>query len=170
MENFFKTRAVLVKTRKAQTHIKLSKINYIHLLTSLLTTKNNVYRSVGMYSVYNTSELVKNIWKFYKSLVPSNFGLISSNYHKSTLLRLVTNSARPVVTPRSSVLMSFEVYHFHTQKDAFKKFIIFFMNMLSFSYLNYSINFNVYNSYVWLSWYLRLNPMNNIFYLKVYNY
>lgn len=170
VENFYYTKSILIQTRRVRSHVKLNKFNYLYLLALSLTSSRINQSVYSSYSVYVFTELLQKTWKFYASLVPNNLGLVSSNYHKSVLLNLTKNSPTFQLIPRPRYLANFEAYHFHTVKDAFKKFIIFFLNMFGVAYLPYNISFNTYNTYVWLSWYLKLNPMNNIFYLKVYNY
>jgi hypothetical protein len=170
VENFLYTKSILVKTRKAQSQSKLNKLNYFYLLSISLINRNVKLKPFNVYDVYLSNELLEKTWKFYGTLVPYNLGLVSSNYHKSVLASLCSNSSALSTLPSSAYLVNFESYHFHTVKDIFKKFIVLFMNIFSSSHTSYNISFDTYNSYLWLNWYLKLNPMNNVFYLKVYNY
>lgn len=160
-----------MKTRRVETYIKLNKAFYNYLLIlSLINRFGKSQPYFNSYSVYNVKELSKNVWSFYSNLIPSNMGLINSNYHKSMLVKLTRVTKTLVDKPCNSYLLSFEAYHFSTKKDIFKKLVLLYANALPCNSYTYNSRFDVYNNYTWLNWYLRLNPLNNLFYLKIYNY
>jgi hypothetical protein len=173
VENFPKDKSVLIKTRRVYTYLKLYKVTYNYLLNSFLINDKLFFYSLSTkYYSYIQKELTKNIWKFYVDIIPKDLGLVSSNYFKSiTHITLVNSKLKSKkLTIKNMYLSNFELYQFYLKKNTFKKFIIFFLNIIPTNYYSHSVNFDIYNSYIWLNWYLKLNPMNNIFYLKVYNY
>jgi hypothetical protein len=170
VENFSQDKSILVKTRRVRAYLKLSKFNYTDMLLISLVNDNAVSKYFNSYKHYLSNDLLRNIWKFFSNLVPKHLGLVSSNHHKSILLSVVSKSTHLKTIKINSYLKHFEVYHFYAKKDIFKKLTIFFLATVGVSQVPHNINFNIYNGYLWLSWYLKLNPMNNIFYLKVYNY
>ena len=170
MENFFKTKTILVKTRRLQSYVKLSKFTYIYLLAISLMNSGQNYKPLNIYFYHLNKELSWSVWKFFTKLVPANLGLLTSNHHKSAVLTTVGFAKPPTTINTASYATNLEVYHFYTKKDIFKKLIIFFMSTIGISYTPHNISFDIYNGYLWLGWYLKLNPMNNVFYLKVYNY
>lgn len=174
-ENFYSHKSIIVKTRKIHACSKFIKQNYIYLyLSQLVNSKHFENNYLNLYSSYVRNEVTKNIWYFYKNLLITDFGLHSSNYTKSIMLKTVSINLKKILLPSSvttaSYLKPFELYGFSISNQSLKKFIIFFLSLVPSSYYAYNINFNIYNNYSWLNWYLKFNPMNNIFYLKVYNY
>ena len=174
-ENFYSHKLILIKTRKLYACSKFVKQPYIYLyLSQLINSTQGKLDRLNLYNNYVLSEVTKNMWYFYKNLFISDFGLYNSNYTKSIMFKTVTNNKHcitPVISKISSnYLLNFELYGFSISGQSLKKFVIFFMNLLPVNYYNYNINFKLYNNYSWLNWYLKFNPMNNIFYLKVYNY
>jgi hypothetical protein len=165
----------LIKTRKIYACSKFAKQSYVYLyISQLINSTQPKLNYLNIYSNYVLLEVTKNIWYFYKNLLIADFGLYNSNYTKSVMLKTVDNNykyTKQVVNKISPLYLSnFELYGFNISNQSLKKFIIFFMNLLPLNYYSYNINFSLYNNYSWLSWYLKFNPMNNIFYLKVYNY
>ena len=174
MENFYSHKSILIKTRKVYACSKLAKQPYMYLYVSQLINSTQLKLNyLNLYSNYVLLEVTRNIWYFYKNLLISDFGLYNSNYTKSVMLKTVNSYkyTKQVVNKTSPLYLSnFELYGFNISNQSLKKFIIFFMNLLPLNYYNYNISFKLYNNYSWLNWYLKFNPMNNIFYLKVYNY
>lgn len=175
MENFYSHKSILVKTRKVYACSKLAKQSYIYLYLSQLINSTQIKLNyLNLYNNYVLLEVTKNIWYFYKNLLIADFGLYNSNYVKSIMLKTVNKSSKHteliMTSTPSTYLSNFELYGFNISGQPLKKFIIFFMNLLPVNYYNYNIRFSLYNNYSWLNWYLKFNPMNNIFYLKVYNY
>lgn len=175
MENFYSHKSILIKTRKIHACSKFIKQSYVYLYLSQLINSTQVkINYLNLYNNYILLEVTKNIWYFYKNLLIADFGLYNSNYVKSIMLKTVNKNRNhtPVITNKISptYLSSFELYGFNISGQSLKKLIIFFMNLLPVNYYNYNINLRLYNNYSWLNWYLKFNPMNNIFYLKVYNY
>jgi hypothetical protein len=171
VENLNNPKHILIKTRRVEAYSKLAKIKYMLLLTSLLVNNNfTLLSNTSIYKYYILNEVTLNHWKFYLSIVPTNLGLVMSNHHKSVLYKTFKNIKLSLIKFNNYYFYNFELYQFYFKKDIFKKLIILYMSILPLNYLPYNINFNIYNGYVWLNWYLRLNPLNNVFYLKIYNY
>lgn len=175
VENFNKDKAILIKTRRIYSYSKLYKSHYVYLLVLKLLNLNTKQTStLSLYSSYVTKELLRNVWKFYLKNVPKNLGLIISNHHKSSVHRLVSASnplkSTKLIKVSPKYLTTYEVYQFFVTQALLKKLIIYYMSVLSQQYITYNINFNLHTGYIWLNKYIKLNPANNIFYLKIYNY
>ena len=166
---------ILIKTRKIHAYAKFVKHEYIYLyISQLINISKSNAQLLNLYGNYILSEVTKNIWFFYKNLLISDQGTYSSNYTKSvmykTVSKLLVKNSMAIHAPVPSYLGNFELYNFNIAKQPLKKLIIFFLSLIPYNYYCYNINFSVYNNYFWLHWYLKFNPMNNVFYLKVYNY
>lgn len=170
MENLFIYKNILIKTRRVKTYSNINKKNYLALLSSSLINSRLQHFKSNSYTQYATQDLLKNLWKFYSRLITNESGLITSNHHKSALFKLVSSSNELKSIESQKYLLNFSTYQFSIRKDTFRKLIMFFMTSLPQQQLCANINFDIYNNYVWLNWHLKLNPMNNVFYLKVYNY
>jgi hypothetical protein len=153
----------------------LLKHTYIYLYVALLVNSDFLkIQSYNLYTQYILTEVSQNIWYFYKSLLPKDLGISLSNHNKSALRLAISKGLKhqpsTLHSIKPSYLTTFQMYQFNLATQALKKLTIFYLNLLPYTYYSYNINFSIYNNYVWLSWYLRFNPMNNIFYLKIYNY
>jgi hypothetical protein len=175
VENFSKNGIILVKTRRLFSYSKHAKFAYSYLLTMFLINDSiNLPNSYSYYYTLVTGELAKNIWKFYLNIINKDLGLVTSNHHKSYIYKSsnwgVTVKNVSFQKVEAIYLKNFKTYHFSTNKSTFKKLIILIMALLPINYTSYNTYFNIYNNYIWLNWYLSINPLNNIFYLKVHNY
>lgn len=175
MENFYKDKFIIIKTRRSNVYSKLKKLNY-HLLLSTLLLNSNLGKKKYYFNYHMTvnNDLLSRSWLFYSNPIPKNSGLVTSNHTKSILHTFLKNSRHNnPITPALSYNLSynnFEVYQIFVKKNLFKKIIVYYMSVFTQSHTLYNANFDVYTGYVWLNWHLKFNPVNNIFYLKVYNY
>ena len=175
VENFTKDKLILIKTRRIYSYSKLCKSHYVYLsVLKLLNLDVSRAYTFSMYAKHVTKELLRNIWRFYLKNVPKNLGLVISNHHKSATHKLVS-APNPLKSITSfsvgpKYLVTYEVYQFFVTQALLKKLIMYYMSILSQQHVTYSISFNLYTGYVWLNKYIKLNPANNAFYLKIYNY
>jgi hypothetical protein len=175
VENFHRDKFIVIRTRRSNVYSKLKKLNYNLLLSTLLL--NSTFGKKKQYFYYSSiinNDLVKHSWLFYANVIPKNSGLVTSNHTKSILYTFLKNSNRSNLAHTTSFrnlsYHNFEAYQIFMKKNLFKKIIIHYMSVFAQSHILYSSNFDIYTGYVWLNWHLKFNPVNNIFYLKVYNY
>lgn len=170
MENFSNNKYILTKTRRSNAYAKLNKIKYVKLLSLLVINNNLNIRSNSYFSLV-ISELSNIHWKFYSSIITNNAGLIPSNHYKSILFqsllpRLYNSDTKLAI----SYYYNLEVMQFSLHKNTFSKILMFYLCSIASTWVASSLNFNIKTSFIWVNWYLRFNPMNNVFYLKIYNY
>ena len=170
MENFSNNKYILTKTRRSNAYTKLNKIKYVKLLSLLVLNGNPAIRANSYFSLV-ISELSSIHWKFYSSIITNNTGLIPSNHHKSILFQSLSPKLYKSNTELTvSYYYNLEVLQFSLHKNTFSKILMFYLCTISSASAASGLNFNVKTSFIWVNWYLRFNPMNNVFYLKIYNY
>jgi hypothetical protein len=170
VENFFNNKHILTKTRRSNAYTKLNKIKYIRLL-SLFILNGSYTGKVNLYLNSVLSELNSTHWKFYSNLIVNNAGLISSNHHKSAIFSSLSNkSYRNIKNLTIYYYYNLEAMQFSLNKNIFSKILILYFCVVPNVWISSNSNFDIKTTFIWVNWYLRFNPMNNVFYLKIYNY
>jgi hypothetical protein len=174
-ENFFEQKPVLVKSRKVIAISKLFKIKYeFNYSIQLLNLINRWNCETSPYNNLIIREASIDMWRLYNNLVPSNLGLQVSNMHKSilrkTVMQLSASGKFTKIDYSPAYLRNFESYHFNTSNQVYKKLLFTCISSIALNYQPYKLAVNIPNGYLWIGWFFRLNPLNNSFYLKIYNY
>ena len=147
MENFYKRKSILTKTRRVETYLKYSKFKYNYLLVTSLTYLKNLDISINnIYSKHINFELMRTISLYYSSLIPNSLGLVVSNHHKSLLNKTLLDK-KATSQINVNYLTTFESYHFFTKKDTFKKLILFYLSLLGKGNINYTSRYDIYVGY-----------------------
>jgi hypothetical protein len=143
--------------------------NYVSYLVS---REDKNLATLNVYSNMLNADSSASAWKFYANLFNKESGLYNSNFHKSILLELVSNDHSLRYKHNSVVkyISTFKAYHFSTTDQTYKKMFFMFASAMPSNYQSYNISLDTYNSYIWLNWYFKVNPLNNAFYFKIYNY
>lgn len=112
--------------------------------------------------------------KFFKNLVFTKYGLVTSNFTKSLIYYTVKRleSMRLTVNPNLSnmYLLPIPVLNFSFHKSTYNTLIIYILYLLTHSYINNFTNFSLWYSYIIVPKHFQLLNFCNNYYFKLHHY
>ena len=178
-----------LKTRRYQSLVKYTlcplSIPYINLILEISRSTKllNLSTFISGYMIYFNKVFLKTFWKYYKTFISRNVGLMSNNLHKSFMFRSLymlnaklwntkscLNSTNYKHISYSLYLKPISMFSFAFQNRVYDTLLFLVFTLINTNYYSFKNDFRLLHSFILYQDNYRLFYFCNIDYFKIHSF